>query len=88
MNGCSGTFGDLAAALGSSRTRVTRLACSGDDAQALRGDQLISLHQFNEDGVWQEVGRESSEACPERCLLPILPTRSAPTTSATSPRST
>jgi Sigma-70, region 4 len=46
VNGCSGTFGDLAAALGSSTTRVTRLACSGDDAQALRGDQLISLHQF------------------------------------------
>jgi hypothetical protein len=71
--GCRGTLGDLGVALSSSATPVTRLACSGDDAQALRGDQLISLHQFDDDGVWQEVGRESSEACPERCLLAIPP---------------
>jgi hypothetical protein len=71
--GCKGTLGDLAVALGPSTTPITRLACSGDDAQALRGDQLTTLHQFNDDGVWREVGRESSEACPDRCLLPIPP---------------
>jgi hypothetical protein len=71
--GCRGTLGDIAAALGPSAEPVTRLACSGDDAQARRGDQLISLHQFNDDGIWREAGRESGEACPERCLLPIPP---------------
>jgi hypothetical protein len=70
--GCRGTLGEIANAI-DQLTSGTRLACSGDDAQVLSGDQLISLHQFNGDGVWQEVGRESSEACPERCLLPIPP---------------
>jgi hypothetical protein len=71
--GCRGTLGEIADALGSPAAPSTRLACSGDDADALSGDVVISLHQFNDDGVWREVGSESSEACPERCLLPIPP---------------
>ncbi len=70
--GCRRTLGEIANAI-DPFTSVTRLACSGDDAQVLSGDQLISLHQFDDDGIWREVGRESSEACPERCLLPIPP---------------
>jgi hypothetical protein len=71
--GCRGTLGEIADAIDPLAAPITRLACSGDDAQALMGDQLISLHQFGGDGVWQEVGRESSEACTDPCLLPIPP---------------
>jgi hypothetical protein len=87
--GCPGTLGDIAAAIEpaaddlvegetnpmSDTATLTALVCSGDDAEALSGDEVISFHQVD-GGRWREVARMPAESCGEPCrddMLPIPP---------------
>jgi hypothetical protein len=87
--GCPGTLGDIAAAIEpaaddlaegetnpmSDTATLTALVCSGDEADALSGDEVISFHQAD-GGRWREVARMPAESCGEPCrddMLPIPP---------------
>jgi hypothetical protein len=70
--GCPGTLGEIAAAITSPAATITALECSGDDAEALSGELVISFHQFD-GGPWREVGRMSAEGCGAPCLETMLP---------------